>query len=87
MTHKPSDVVSVYRLVPAHYFGQGLDEVDPELGHDRPSALEGGMSKAEAEAEVTALLKELMQDVKGQVKTLEWGSVILSTPSAYPQSV
>jgi hypothetical protein len=76
LTHKPSDIVSMYRLVPAAYFGDTPGGPSPS----DLSALDGGINLEEAEQEVAALLKELMRDIKGQVRKTDWGSLIISTP-------
>lgn len=82
----------MYRLLPVNYYE------DPPASSDHPyprpapapehlTALEGALSKQEAEVEVAALLKEMMGDVKGQIRKTEWGSFIISTPSASGQDM
>lgn len=65
-THKSSDVISVYRLVP-----------DPALG----------LSREECEAEINAATQYLAGELRGQVRSTQWGGVIVSTPSAFGQDV
>lgn len=65
-THKQTDTLSAYRLIP-----------DPKLG----------LSQQEGEAEIGKVTQQLLTQVRGQVRPTKWGSIIVSTPSAFGQDV
>lgn len=82
----------MYRLLPVNYYEDlngtdGAEGVSVSPSPEHLTALEGALSRQEAEAEVTALLKEMMGDVKGQIRKTEWGLLIISTPSASGQDM